>query len=70
MSSETKIELNDAGIRELMKSQAMVNCIEDHARRIAKNCGGTVGRTFQGNTRALDSVFSDKDDNSLLHALR
>lgn len=38
MAQKVKIELNTSGVKELLKSQEMLNICKEHASRILNNC--------------------------------
>lgn len=38
MAQKAKIELNTSGVKELLKSQEMLNICKEHASRILNNC--------------------------------
>lgn len=72
--AKTRIELNSAGIKALLQSQEMQNCLGQHASRIATNADGET-ETYVAQTRAVAEVrvemsSENMDDNTLLKALR
>ena len=72
--AKTRIELNSAGIKALLRSPEMQNCLDQHASRIAKNADGEA-ETYVAQTRAVAEVrvemtSENMDDNTLLKALR
>lgn len=72
--AKTRIELNSAGIKTLLQSSEMQNCLGQHAGRIATNADGEA-ETYVAQTRAVAEVrvemtSENMDDNTLLKALR
>ena len=76
--SKVKIELNSAGIRELLRSEEMQALLEEHAAAIAGRCG--AGYSYDGHMtggRAVASAYAETpeaiqdnlDNNTLLRAL-
>ena len=77
--SKTKIVLNDAGVRELLRSGQMKAICEDHASAIRSRCGfGYESDSYSGKNRVNAMVWaatrqSQEDNiknNTLLKALR
>lgn len=77
--AKTKIVLNSAGIRELLKSQEMLQICEEHASAIQDRCGdGYECDSFVGKTRVNAMVFADTyqamadnaKNNTILKALK
>lgn len=55
--SSFKFELNQAGVRELLRSEEMQSVLESYASQVAKNAGpGFEPTTFVGKNRANVSV--------------
>lgn len=77
MSNLIKFELNRAGVRELMQSQAMQNVLVEYARHVSDNAGEGY-EPYIGATRANVSVrittneaYQDNlDNNTMEKALR
>ena len=78
MSKRVEIELNSAGIRELLKSDEIKSYCEELARGVASRAGdGYVVDSMVGKTRANASVYADTKEanrdnmknNTLLKAL-
>lgn len=76
---KTKIVLNSAGVRELLKSEEMQALLSQRASEIAARAGAGYGTdVFVGKTRANASVFANDAEaqrdnlknNTLLKALR
>lgn len=76
--SKVKIELNSAGIMEMLKSQEMQDLLEEHAAQIAGRCGEgyehdvhlTAGRAVASAYTATPAAVRDNlDNNTLLRAL-
>ena len=75
--SKLRVELNRAGVRELMRSPEMRAIVEQHARAEQKKAGGDYD-VYIAQTRAVAMVFpataeSEADNlknNTLLKALR
>ena len=77
--SKLRIELNSAGVRELLKSPEMSAIVGEHASRIAQNCGdGYAHDVKQMPGRVIASAYTDSaeayDDNlhnnTILRALQ
>ena len=61
--SKVRIELNQKGIRELLKSSELEAVLGEHARKIAGRCGDGYGYdTYQATTRVIASVFTEDPD--------
>lgn len=78
MSKRVEIELNSAGIRELLKSYEIKSYCEELARGVAGRAGdGYAVDSMVGKTRANASVYADTKEanrdnmknNTLLKAL-
>ncbi len=55
--SRFKFELNEEGVRELMRSEEMQDVLETYAQQVAKNAGdGYEPTTYVGENRANVSV--------------
>lgn len=76
--SDVKIELNSAGIRELLKSAEIASVCEEEAHKVASRCGaGYKVDTYTGKTRVNAMVSADTKEayrdnlknNTLLKAL-
>lgn len=77
--SKVKVELNSSGIKELLKSDAMMQTIKSHAQAVLDRCGegyeadeytGT-GRVNIGIKAVTDEAKLDNiQNNTLLKALR
>lgn len=76
---KTKIKLNSAGVREMLKSESMQALLSERASEIAARAGAGYGTdVFVGKTRANASVFvndreamrDEMNNNTLLKALR
>jgi len=79
MSRKVKFELNRAGVRELMKSDAMKGICEDYANRAKQRLGdGYEVDSYVGTNRANAMVYAtwyqtkkeNSDNNVILKALR
>ncbi len=77
--AKTKIVLNSAGVREMLKSPEMQAMLSERAQAIAKRAGnGYETDVFVGKNRANASVFAstgkaardDMKNNTLLKAVR
>lgn len=77
--SKYKIKLNKDGVRQLLKSEAMMSECKEHAKAIKNRAGnGYATSNFKGKTRVNVSVYTQtkkakkdcKDNNTLLKALR
>lgn len=63
MAKQVEIELNSAGIQEMLKSQEMQAMLSERAAAIAARAGsGYATSIYVGKTRANASVFPDDDD--------
>lgn len=59
MSNSVKIELNSAGIREMLRSDEMQAVLGEKASEIARRCGaGYESDTYLTAGRAVASVFT------------
>lgn len=65
---KVRVELNSAGVRELLKSTEMKSAIERHAEAIAGRSGGHV-ETYIAQTRVVAEVSGDDGNNGLLKAV-
>lgn len=74
----SKIVLNSKGIRDLLKSHEVKECITEEAEKIKGRCGnGYATDTKYMSTRVISSVFTETEDalqdnydhNSLLKAM-
>lgn len=77
--AKIKVVLNSSGVRDLLKSEAVKECIQEHVDRVQHNCGseysGTVrkGRNrIQGRveTTTEHAYFSNLNNNTLLKGLK
>lgn len=77
--SKVKIELNSAGIKEMLLSSEMEELLAERAREIQSRCGnGYETDTHRTPGRMVASVFTDSDEakrdnsenNTILRALR
>lgn len=66
MSNKVKIELNRAGVRELMQSPEMQAILVEHASKIAQ---GSETEAYVAQTRAVVRVCGDDGNNGLLKAV-
>ena len=73
------LELNQSGVRELLKSPEMAALLQEQADAIAGRCGDGYGTdTMLMETRVIASVFTDTkeayrdnlDNNTILRALQ
>jgi len=64
--SKVKIELNRAGVRELMKSPEMQAILVEHANKIAS---ASETEAYVAQTRAVVKVCGDDGNNGLLKAV-
>lgn len=64
--SRVKIELNRAGVRELMQSSEMQAILNEHASKIAQEA---ETETYVAQTRAVVKVCGDDGNNGLLKAV-
>ena len=74
MANDVRIELNSEGVRELLRSDAMMSACMEAARSIQSNYGGdTQLDGYVGKTRVNVSVIASYDDasrdNGLLKAV-
>lgn len=76
--SKVKIEINYAGVGELLKSQEMADCVSGIAQQKASACGDGYGTdVYRAGTRVIASVFTETgeakrdnyDNNTLLRAV-
>ena len=76
--SKVKIELNDAGFVELLKSQEIANTVKKVAEQVAARAGdGYATDVYQAGTRVIASVYTEtteamrdnKENNTLLKAV-
>ncbi len=76
--SKVKIELNSAGIREMLRSEEMQALLGERAEEIAGRCGaGYSSDTYLTGGRAVASAFAESseairdnlDNNTLLRSL-
>lgn len=74
-----KFELNHAGVRELLKSKAMQNVLNEYGNAIMSRAGGDyVKSTYVGTNRTNVSIMTNSaatmrdnlDNNTLLRALK
>lgn len=77
--SKVRIELNSAGIREMLRSAEMQAVLDEHAARIAERCGtGYSSDTHLTGGRAVASAFAETgealrdnlENNTLLRSLK
>lgn len=77
--SKLRIELNSAGVRELLKSPEMSAIVGEHASRIAQNCGDgyahdthmTPGRVIaSAYTETAEAMADNLRENTLLRNLK
>jgi hypothetical protein len=77
--SNATITIDSDGIRQLLKSDAVVSVLEQEAQRIIKSCSGSYEtNTYIGTNRANVGIttsdrktfFKNLQDNELLKALR
>lgn len=64
--SKVKIELNRAGVRELLQSTEMQEVLLEQANSIA---AGAEKESYIAQTRAVVEVYGDDGNNSLLKAV-
>lgn len=64
--SRVKIELNRAGVREMMRSPEMQAVLVEQANKMAKASGTEA---YVAQTRAVVKVCGDNGNNSLLKAM-
>ena len=76
--SKVKIELNDAGFIELLKSQDIANAVKEVAEQVAARAGdGYATDVYQAGTRVIASVYTETkeamkdnlENNTLLKAV-
>lgn len=65
---KVRIELNSAGIAQLLKSSEMQAVLSKHAKRIAGSDGET--ETYVAPTRAVSAAYSNKMDNGMLRRMK
>lgn len=69
--SNFRLELNSEGVRSLLRSQEMADYCEELAQEIAGRYGDDYKTsTHVGPNRVNVSVYSDRQNNSLLKAVR
>lgn len=77
--AKVRIELNSAGVQELLKGSSMQSVLSEHARAISGNAGeGYSQDIYVGKTRANAMVYADTyqakkdnlENNTLLKAVR
>lgn len=77
--SNVRIELNSAGVRELLKSGEMRAICEEHANKAVSRLGeGYVASSMIMDTRVFSSVYAESyeakkenaENNTILKALR
>lgn len=77
--SDVRIELNSAGVRELLKSSEMMAVCEEYANKALGRLGkGYTVTTMTGKNRVNASVYADSyeakkentENNTILKALR
>lgn len=77
--AKIRLELNSAGVRELLKSTEMELMLKEHADAIAGRCGeGYIADTAQMGTRVIASVYTGTpetmrdnfENNTILRALQ
>ena len=66
--SKTKIVLNSAGVRQLLRSSEMQDIIDGHAKKMAAANSGEV-ESYVAGTRAVSIVRGDDGNNSALKAM-
>lgn len=78
MAKSVEFKLNLKGLNELMKSQEMVNCLNEVGASVSKNAGEEYGaRTHEASFVAICNVYPDSEEaasenyehNTLLKAL-
>lgn len=58
--NDFKFELNSAGVRELLKSEGIMEVCNKHATDIAKRCGaGFATNKYVGKNRVNVSIFPE-----------
>lgn len=61
--SKLKIELNYAGVGELLKSQEISDALKETAERVAARAGGGYATdTYQAGTRVIASVYTETEE--------
>lgn len=71
MSKAFELELNSAGVRELLRSGAMMAVCQAHANATAAACQEHCRvSAYTGSTRVNVSVSTHAKNNALLKALR
>ena len=69
--SKFRLELNSEGVRELLRSQEMTSYCEELAQEVAGRYGDDCKTsTHVGPNRVNVSVYSDRQNNGLMKALR
>ena len=77
--SKVRIELNSAGVRELLRSQPIADVLAEHAAAIAGRCGeGYAHDTHMTPGRVVASVYTETPEamadnlreNTLLRAMQ
>lgn len=77
--SKTKITLNRSGVRELLRSQEMLNICKEHADATRESLGdGYIVTTQVGRNRVnaeiatdtIEAVVDNMNNNSILKALK
>lgn len=77
--SKIRVELNGAGVRELLKSSEMMAICENHANKALSRLGdGYTVTTMTGKSRVNASVYAESyeaqkdnmENNTILKALR
>lgn len=77
--AKIKVVLNSSGVRDLLKSEAVEECIQAHVDRVQHNCGSEYSGTVQkGRNRIQGRVetttehayFSNLNNNTLLKGLK
>lgn len=79
MSGKIRIQLNSAGVREMLRSTQMQSIVSEHAEEIAKRCGDGYGvSAYRGKNRVNASVGAETAEaaaenmrnNTILKAVR
>ena len=61
--SKVKIELNDAGFIELLKSQEITDAVKEVADQVAARAGdGYATDVYQAGTRVIASVYPETEE--------
>ena len=61
--SKVKIELNDAGFIELLKSQEITDAVKEVADQVAARAGdGYATDVYQAGTRVIASVYTETEE--------